>query len=117
MLSPERSSIALGARLFEEMLQRMPGMDAIFFCNDDIAQGGLLAANRLKVAVPGRIAIAGFNDLAGSDQMVPPLTTIRTPRGEIGRAGAAMLLGLMRGELGEPARVELDYQLIVREST
>ncbi|MBS0403554.1 MAG: LacI family DNA-binding transcriptional regulator [Proteobacteria bacterium] len=117
MLSPERSSIALGARLFEEMLQRMPDMDAIFFCNDDIAQGGLLAANRLGVAVPARIAIAGFNDLAGSDQMVPPLTTIRTPRNEIGRAGAAMLLGLMRGDLAGPARVELDYQLIVRAST
>ena len=117
MLSPERSSIALGARLFEDVLQRMPDADAIFFCNDDIAQGGLLAANRLGVAVPARIAIAGFNDLAGSDQMVPPLTTIRTPRGEIGRAGAAMLLGLIRGTLAEPAPVELDYELILRAST
>lgn len=117
MLSPERSSIALGARLFEEMLQRMPDMDAVFFCNDDIAQGGLLAANRLGLAVPGRIAIAGFNDLAGSDQMVPPLTTIRTPRSEVGRAGADMLLGLMRGTLPGPACVELDYELIVRQST
>lgn len=117
MLSPERSSIALGARLFEEMLQRMPGIDAIFFCNDDIAQGGLLAANRLGLAVPGRIAIAGFNDLAGSDQMVPPLTTIRTPRSEVGRAGAEMLLGLMRGAPAGPGCVELGYQLIVRQST
>lgn len=30
------------------MVQRMPDIDAIFFCNDDIAQGGLLAANRLQ---------------------------------------------------------------------
>ena len=117
MLSPERSSIALGARLFEEMTQRMPDMDAIFFCNDDIAQGGLLAASRLGLAVPSRIAIAGFNDLAGSEQMVPPLTTIRTPRSEVGRAGADMLLGLMRGTLEQPRCVELDYELIVREST
>jgi LacI family gluconate utilization system Gnt-I transcriptional repressor len=95
----------------------MPDMDAVFFCNDDIAQGGLLAANRLGLAVPGRIAIAGFNDLAGSDQMVPPLTTIRTPRSEVGRAGADMLLGLMRGTLPGPACVELDYALIVRQST
>lgn len=117
MLSPERSSIALGARLFEEMLQRMPGIDAIFFCNDDIAQGGLLAANRLGIAVPERIAVAGFNDLAGSAQMVPPLTTIRTPRGEVGKAGATVLLGLMRGTLDQPQCIELDYELIVREST
>ncbi|WP_198969982.1 LacI family DNA-binding transcriptional regulator [Xylophilus sp. ASV27] len=117
LLSPERSSIALGARLFEEVLQRQPEVDAIFFCNDDIAQGGLLAANRLGVPVPGRIAVAGFNDLAGSDQMVPPLTTVRTPRGEVGQAGATMLLELMRGGGAEGRCVRLDYALVVREST
>ncbi|XAH21249.1 LacI family DNA-binding transcriptional regulator [Xylophilus sp. GW821-FHT01B05] len=117
LLSPERSSMALGARQFEELLQRQPEVDAIFFCNDDIAQGGLLAANRLGVAVPGRIAVAGFNDLAGSDQMVPPLTTVRTPRGEVGQAGAAMLLELMRGGGAEGRCVRLDYALVVREST
>ncbi|MNV87701.1 HTH-type transcriptional regulator GntR [compost metagenome] len=117
MLSPERSSIALGARLFEEMLQRMPDIDAIFFCNDDIAQGGLLAAHRLGVAVPSRIAVAGFNDLAGSDQMVPALTTVRTPRSEVGREGANMLLGMMRGSAGAPGSIQLGYELVVREST
>ncbi|WCM90630.1 LacI family DNA-binding transcriptional regulator [Acidovorax sp. NCPPB 3576] len=117
VLSPERSSVALGARLFEEVVRRMPEVDAIFFCNDDIAQGGLLAANRLGVAVPAQIAVAGFNDLAGSDQMVPPLTTVRTPRAEVGRAGAAMLLGLMRGAPNGPGCVELGYELIVRGST
>lgn len=117
LLSPESSSISLGARLFEEMLQRMPGIDAIFFCNDDIAQGGLLAANRLQVPVPQRIAVAGFNDLAGSDQMVPPLTTVRTPRGEVGQAGASMLLGLMRGTPAPASCIQLGYELVVRGST
>lgn len=117
VLSPESSSIALGARLFEDVLRRLPDVDAIFFCNDDIAQGGLLAASRLGVAVPGRIAVAGFNDLAGSDQMVPPLTTVRTPRAEVGREGAAMLLRRMRGGAPGPDCVELSYELVVREST
>ncbi|MEG1454590.1 MAG: substrate-binding domain-containing protein, partial [Comamonas sp.] len=103
----------LGARLFEEMLQRMPDIDAIFFCNDDIAQGGLLAAHRLGVQVPARIAMAGFNDLAGSDQMVPSLTTVRTPRSEVGREGAAMLLGMMRGSAAAPGSIELGYELVV----
>ena len=117
VLSPESSSIALGARLFEDVLRRLPDVDAIFFCNDDIAQGGLLAASRLGVSVPGRIAVAGFNDLAGSDQMVPPLTTVRTPRAEVGREGAAMLLRRMRGEPAGPDCIELGYELVVREST
>ena len=117
LLSPERSSIALGARLFEQMLEQMPDIDAIFFCNDDIAQGGLLAAHRLGVHVPARIAVAGFNDLAGSDQMVPPLTTVRTPRSEVGREGAGMLLGMMRGGTAPVGCVELGYELIVRGSS
>lgn len=117
LLSPERSSIALGARQLEELLARVPDIDAIFFCNDDVAQGGLLAANRLGVAVPQRIAVAGFNDLAGSAEMVPPLTTVRTPRSEVGREGAAMLLSLMRGEAPASHCVQLGYELVVRQST
>lgn len=117
LLNPEPSSIGLGARLLEELLHRSPDVDAIFFCNDDLAQGGLLAAARLGVAVPGRIAVAGFNDLAGSDQMLPPLTTVRTPRFEVGEAGARMLLALMRGEKPSASAVELDYQVVIRASS
>lgn len=51
-----------------------------FFCNDDLVQGALLAALRLGIAVPGHVAIAGVNDLTGSDQMLSPLTTVRSTR-------------------------------------
>mgnify|MGYP002039087102 FL=1 len=79
LLSPQPSSMRLGGELLEELLRTRPGVDAVFFCNDDLAQGGLLAAQRLGLSVPGQVAIAGFNDLAGSDQMLPPLTTVHTP--------------------------------------
>ncbi|MEW6099464.1 MAG: LacI family DNA-binding transcriptional regulator [Pseudomonadota bacterium] len=117
LLSPERSSIALGARLLTELLATRDGIDAVFFCNDDLAQGGLLAAQRLGIRVPTDLAVAGFNDLAGSDQMVPPLTTVRTPRSEVGEAGARMLLQLMRGEQPRPSCVRLPYEVVVRQST
>ncbi|HSV45767.1 MAG TPA: LacI family DNA-binding transcriptional regulator, partial [Ramlibacter sp.] len=97
-LNPAPSSIALGATMFEQIVAQSPPVDAIFFCNDDLAQGALLAALRLGIPVPQRVALAGFNDLTGSDQMLPPLTTVRTPRAEIGTAAAGMLLTLMRGE-------------------
>ncbi|MDO9195603.1 substrate-binding domain-containing protein, partial [Rhodoferax sp.] len=116
-LSPEPSSMALGAQLLESGMAAHPDVDAIFFCNDDLAQGGLLAALRLGIQVPQRLAIAGFNDLAGSDQMLPPLTTVRTPRVEIGESAAAMLLQLMRGESAEPSSVDVGWQLVLRQST
>ncbi|HSV45300.1 MAG TPA: LacI family DNA-binding transcriptional regulator, partial [Ramlibacter sp.] len=90
-LNPAPSSIALGGTMFEQIVAQSPPVDAIFFCNDDLAQGALLAALRLGIPVPQRVALAGFNDLTGSDQMLPPLTTVRTPRAEIGTAAAGML--------------------------
>lgn len=116
-LNPSASSIALGARMFEQIIGQQPAIDAIFFCNDDLAQGALLAALRMGISVPKRISIAGFNDLTGSDQMLPPLTTIRTPRSEIGSAAASMLLSLMGGEKVTEPCIDLGYQLVVRSST
>lgn len=116
-LHPEPSSLALGGRLFDQVMAQTPPVDAIFFCNDDLAQGALLAAARQRIAVPGRVAVAGFNDLTGSDLTIPPLTTVRTPRAEIGEAAAAMLLQLMRGEPVPQASIDLGYTLVVREST
>ncbi len=116
VLNPDRSSMALGGQLFEQLIAQHPDADAVFFCNDDLAQGGLLAALRLHVDVPARIAIAGFNDLAGSDQMLPPLTTVHTPRIEIGTQAATMLLKLMRGEHVPSQCVDVGYSLVLRGS-
>lgn len=116
-LNPAPSSLALGGTMFEQIVAQTPPVDAIFFCNDDLAQGALLAALRLGLPVPQRVAIAGFNDLTGSDQMLPPLTTVRTPRAEIGIAAAAMLLTLMRGDTPPATFVDVGYEVVVRQST
>lgn len=115
-LNPASSSLAMGGVMFEQIMGQSPAIDAIFFCNDDLAQGALLAALRLGVAVPERVAIAGFNDLPGSDQMLPSLTTVRTPRAQIGAAGARMLLELMRGTPPEQPCVDLGFEIVQRQS-
>jgi LacI family gluconate utilization system Gnt-I transcriptional repressor len=103
--------------LFEQIMQQREPVDAIFFCNDDLAQGALMAALRMGISVPSQVAIAGFNDLTGSDQMLPPLTTVRTPRARIGEAAAQMLLSLMRGEAVEVPQCDLGFEIITRAST
>lgn len=117
LMNPQPSSIALGGQLFRQMRAEHADVDAMFFCNDDLAQGGLLVALRDGVKVPEHIAIAGFNDLEGSDQMLPALTTIRTPRAEIGTQAAQLLLALMRGEEVAASSVDVGYELIRRGST
>jgi len=116
-LNPAPSSIALGARMFEQIVAMKPAVDAVFFCTDDLAQGALMVAPRLRVPVPRRVAVAGFNDLTGSDQLLPSLTSVRTPRAEIGSEAARMLLSLMRGEVVAEYSIDLGYEIVVREST
>ncbi|MDP9045034.1 MAG: LacI family DNA-binding transcriptional regulator [Pseudomonadota bacterium] len=117
LLDPRPSSLALGAELFERLLATDPTVDAIFFCNDDLAQGALLAAQRLGVAVPERVALAGFNDLEGNEQMCPPLTSVRTHRDAIGRAGARMLLTLLSDGVPDPGCLDVGFELKVRGSS
>ena len=116
-LNPAPSSLHLGGHMFGQIMAQQPAVDAIFFCNDDLAQGALLAALRLGIRVPQQVAVAGFNDLTGSDQMLPPLTTVRTPRAEVGHAAARMLLSLMAREPVDQPCVDLGYELVVRGST
>jgi LacI family gluconate utilization system Gnt-I transcriptional repressor len=117
LMSREPSSITLGAQMFEDLLKIHPDVDGVFFCNDDLAQGGLLCAQRLGVSIPKQLSVAGFNDLSGSDQMIPPLTTVSTPRAEVGYRGAQMLLELMKGREPEIRAVHLGFELVVRGSS
>jgi len=116
-LDPAASSLALGGAMLEKILSQGPSVDAIFFCNDDLAQGALLAALRLGIPVPQQVAIAGFNDLTGSDQMMPTLTTVRTPRARIGEAAANMLASLIRGETQPQPLIDLGFEVVERDST
>ena len=115
-LNPAASSLALGGQMFEQIVQQRPAVDAIFFCNDDLAHGALLCALRRGIRVPEQVAIVGFNDLTGSDQTLPPLTTVRTPRARIGEAAAQMLLGLIKGQAPEQPQLDLGFELIERGS-
>lgn len=115
--NPAPSSLKIGNIMFEQILSVRPRVDAIFFCNDDLAQGGLLAALRMGIKVPRQVSIAGFNDLPGSAEFLPSLTTVKTPRWEIGVRAAKMLLQLMRGEPVAESNVDLGFELVVRQST
>ncbi|MEN8641569.1 LacI family DNA-binding transcriptional regulator [Pseudomonas sichuanensis] len=117
MLDPQPSSIGLGGELFSRLLAQAPDVDGIFFCNDDLAQGAVLQALREGVAVPGRVAMIGFNDLPASAHMVPPLTSIRTPRAAVGRGAAQALLAMLDGKRVVVEQQDLGFELMQRESS
>src|SRR5450830_1642643 len=117
LLTPRPSSVGLGGELFLQLLAAHPDVDAIFFGNDDLAQGALLEALRHGINVPERVAVLGFNDLPASSFMVPRLSSISTPREAIGRRAAEHLLTIMAGNKIAKPVVDMGFELQVREST
>jgi len=110
------STIALGAELLGRMLSATPDCDAIFCCNDDLAQGAIFQCQRRGIAVPRQLAICGFNDLPVSAWMNPSVTTIATPRYRVGFEAAQLLRAVIRGEKPSATRVDLGFTLMARES-
>ncbi len=113
----ESSSAAVGGREFAKALAVDPELDALFFANDDLAVGALLRARRDGIDVPGRIAIAGFNGLGIGALMTPTLTTIASPRRQIGEMAARKLLARLDGAPSGANRVELGCELVRGAST
>jgi len=109
------SGVAAARRLFA--LPAPP--TAIFAANDDMALGALTEAQRLGIAVPGDVAIVGFDDSRAATLVWPELTTVRQPLAEMAAAAVAMLLaGEARLDAGAPAPVRvLPHEVVVRGSS
>jgi len=110
------TSVGLGGELFSDMMARHPEIDAVFFSNDDLAQGAMFEALRLGIRIPDDVAIIGFNDIEQSAHSVPKMTTVHTPRTEIGTQAARMLLQLIQGKTVVPRSIDVGFEIIVRES-
>jgi len=115
----EPSTFARGAELVIEMLVRWPGMTAVFCGNDNLALGALFSAERRGLKVPRDLSIVGFNDLEYSQTAYPALTTVETPRYDIGALTAKIMLEIVRGSGERPGErsINLGFRLIRREST
>ncbi|MGC9270107.1 LacI family DNA-binding transcriptional regulator [Acidiphilium sp.] len=100
-----------------EVLAAQPRIEALFFANDEMAVGAMLRARRDGIAVPDRVAIAGFNGLPVSGLMTPGLTTITSPRRAIGQRAGAMLLARINGDLSQRLRIDVGFTLEPRAST
>lgn len=104
------SGAEIGAELTADRL-----ISAIFSSNDQMAIGLMHAASRAGRAVPGELAVVGFDDIPEAAYLAPPLTTVRQDFAELGRRCVARLVARIEGgQLGFEHPVE--PVLVVRES-
>jgi LacI family transcriptional regulator, galactose operon repressor len=132
---------ACASKFFELPLDKRP--TAIFAATDQMAYGVIAAAEDYGLAVPGDLALVGFDDDTPSAHVRPALTTIRQPNFEMGQQGIKLLLSLLdisgitgngkwtttltekipggadqatRSIDGQLMRIQLPTSLVVRES-
>jgi LacI family transcriptional regulator len=92
-----------------------PLPDCVFAVNDVMAVGALARLRAAGIAVPGDVAVAGFDDILTLRDVTPPLTTVRLPLKQMGEMAASLVLA--DGEPGRPRVVPVPGEVIMREST
>ncbi|HUH94956.1 MAG TPA: LacI family DNA-binding transcriptional regulator [Casimicrobiaceae bacterium] len=108
--------IDAGARAMAKLLDRRPKVRAVFCSADALAVGALFECQRRGVAVPQRVALAGFDDIGIAAQVVPALTTVRIPRYAIGARAGEMIRNRLEGRPVRRRLVDTGYELVVRDS-
>jgi LacI family transcriptional regulator len=98
----------------EELLARGERFSAIFAANDQTAYGAMLGLFNHGYRIPTDMSLVGFDDQFLSAYTLPPLTTVRQPSIEMGRAAAEGLLRLLNNE--EPMLAHFPTDLIIRKS-
>ncbi|AVV45180.1 LacI family transcriptional regulator [Streptomyces sp. P3] len=84
---------------------------------DLMALGAIDAARACGLEVPTALSVVGFDDLPQAAQSFPGLTTVRQPLHDMGQKAARALLALIDGQKLLMEHMELDTELVVRNST
>lgn len=105
-----------GAEAIAYIEKYMPEADALFCGGDVLAAGALFDCDRRGWSVPGRLALASFDDLDLMRFVNPPMTALRLPRYEIGRRSAEMLLARLLNRELPVQSVDLGFEIVHRAS-
>jgi LacI family transcriptional regulator len=90
----------------------------VFGTNDMLALGLLRRLGQAGVAVPGDLAVVGYDDIEFAADAAVPLTSVRQPKYQLGRAAAELLLDEAdRPGQHEHRRIVFKPELVARASS
>ncbi|MGW5214149.1 LacI family DNA-binding transcriptional regulator [Streptomyces sp. NPDC004051] len=81
-----------GRHAMAALLERRPGLDAVFAASDVTAAGARHALREAGRRIPDDVALVGYDDSAIARHMDPPLTSVRQPIEEMGHRMIDLLL-------------------------
>lgn len=87
-----------------------------FIASDAVLIGAHAALRERGLRVPEDISLVGFDDIAWSKYIDPPLTTIRLPAQALGKQACTMLMQILNGQVIDEKNLVLPTELIIRNS-
>jgi LacI family transcriptional regulator len=107
-----------GGLLMQELLDKNGARPTGIFAHHDLmAFGALTAAEERGLSCPRDLSMVGYHNLPYDDRVVPPLTSIRQPREELGRIAAEIIVAMLDSPGRPPVPRRMAPTLIVRQST
>lgn len=112
--APVRCAFDVGAgrRAARSVLARSRRPRALVCANDEVALGALRAAEELGLAVPGHVAVTGWDDIMAA--AYARLTTVRQPMRELGATAARWLEERVTGGRTAVRRQVLPTRVVLR---
>ena len=103
----------------DELLALETVPDAIFTASDRLTIGSFSILKRRNIAIPGKIALAGFSNFSAPELFDPSLTTVRQPAFEMGKAAAELLIELIEAKRPVTSfkKIELPVELEIRNTS
>jgi LacI family transcriptional regulator len=110
-----------GIAAADVLLDREPGITAIFAANDTLAAGVIAAAHRRGLAVPEALSVVGYDDAPIAEQVWPALTTARQDSIALTERAFAILADDVRARRGgstilSSQDVVLPHEIVSRAS-
>lgn len=106
-----------GRRAASEILVSGTLPTAIVIANDMMAFGVMQELRSAGLVIPRDVSIIGFDDISFASQTDPPLTTVHSPRLEIGRRAVDALMMTIERPGQQGLEVRIPTYLITRGST
>ncbi len=117
-ITTSAQTIREGEASVERLLNASIKPTAVFCGNDLLALGVMRGLIARGISIPDDIALVGYDDVEFASVLSTPLTSIRQPKYELGRAAAELLIDEANNpDTHQHQHIMYQPELIVRESS
>lgn len=106
-----------GERAAEEVLARVPDLDALVCASDLMAIGAIRTLQRSGRRVPEDVAVLGWDDIVEGQYVTPSLTTVAPDLPALAQQTLDALIRRIEGDRSPGRAYVVPHRLVVREST